>query len=81
MISKRFKDLDFWFLELIFLSVMLNFLFGVPIYKHHWFSMILNVSLCSILKIINIVLSFIKNDTSELYVKLPYFIAIGIIIN
>ena len=47
--GELFKDLDFWFLELIFLSVMLNFLFGVPIYKHHWFSMILNVSLCSIL--------------------------------
>lgn len=79
--GELFKDLDFWFLELIFLSVMLNFLFGVPIYKHHWFSMILNVSLCSILKIINIVLSFTKNDTSELYVKFPYFTAIGIIIN
>lgn len=79
--GELFKDLDFWFLELIFLSVMLNFFFGVPIYKHHWFSMILNISLCSILKIINIVLSFTNNDKSELYVQFPYFTAIGIIIN
>lgn len=79
--GELFKDLDFWFLELIFLSVMLNFFFGVPIYKHHWFSIILNISLCSILKITNIVLSFTNHDTSELYVQFPYFTAIGIIID
>jgi hypothetical protein len=79
--GELFKDLDFWFLELIFLSVMLNFFFGVPIYKHHLFSMILIISICSTLKIINIILSFTYNDDSELYVMFWYMTIIGLIIN
>ena len=81
LFGELFKDLDFWFLELIFLSVMLNFFFGVPIYKHHLFSMILIISICSTLKIINIILSFTYNDDSELYVMFWYMTIIGLIIN
>ena len=60
---------------------MLNFFFGVPIYKHHLFSMILIISICSTLKIINIILSFTYNDDSELYVMFWYMTIIGLIIN
>ena len=81
LFGELFKDLDFWFLELIFLSVMLNFFFGVPIYKHHLFSMILIISICATLKIINIILSFVFNDNSELYVMFWYMTIIGLIIN
>ena len=81
------KDLDFWFLELIFLSLMLDFFFGQTIYKHHWLSMIISVSTCSILKIVTIILSFVdyktnesdKNYKSILYVKIWYIVIIGII--
>ena len=83
IISELLKDLDFWFLELIFLILMLNFFFGVIIYKHHWFAIILSIIPCSLLKIIAIILSFIENKDEkggigDLYIKRWYFVPLGI---
>ena len=83
IISELLKDLDFWFLELIFITLMLNFFFGVMIYKHHWFAIMLNIIPCSLLKIIAIIISFIENKVEkrgikELYLKRWYFVPIGI---
>ena len=66
---------------------MLDFFFGQTIYKHHWLSMIISVSTCSILKIVTIILSFVDYNTNEsdknykpiLYVKIWYIVIIGII--
>ena len=57
--------------------------FGVIIYKHHWFAIILSIIPCSLLKIIAIILSFIENKDEkggigDLYIKRWYFVPLGI---
>ena len=83
IISELLKDLDFWFLELIFLTIMLNFFFGVNFYKHHLFAIRLSIFPCILLKIAAIVLSFEENKDEkggigDLYTKRWYLVPVGI---
>jgi len=69
--------------KIIFLILMLNFFFGVIIYNHHWFAIILSIIPCSLLKMIAIILSFIENKDEkggigDLYIKRWYFVPLGI---
>lgn len=85
IISNLLKELDFWFFELIFLSLMLKYFIGIEIHKHHWFAMLLSIITCSLLKITTIIITFTtKNRNSEmdyieLYLKRGYFVPIGLI--
>ena len=78
------KHLDFWMLELIFLSIFSKVILNIDIYAHQIVAMILTV-FPLILKIVTIILSFfdsqIKNTNLEIpYVENIWLIPLGIII-
>ena len=70
-----FQDLDFWFFELIFLSIFFSRSFIFKIYQHQKLSIALNVGFGSILKICNIILSITshqKDEDKNFYEKYPF---------
>ena len=60
-----FQDLDFWFFELIFISLIFSKIFYLKIYSHQKLAMALSITIGSILKIYNITLSFEKEIKAE----------------
>ena len=71
-----FQDLDFWFFELIFISIIFSKIFVFKIYSHQKLAMALSICIGSILKIYNITLSFEKEiqqdeKNKKFYSKYP----------
>ena len=81
------KDLDFWMIEILIISLICVKMFKIEIYKHQWLAIIFNIIPCS-LKIVTIILSYYDNnkDKDEYLNNLPIlyrvnsiYIPIGII--
>ena len=67
-----FQDLDFWFFELIFISLIFSKYFIFKIYSHEILGMAISIGVGSILKIYNITITFTLDDADEtLYSKYP----------
>ena len=70
-----FQDLDFWFFELIFISIFFSRNFFFKIYSHQKLGMALSIGVGSLLKIYNITLSIISVSNEEdkkFYQKYPF---------
>ena len=70
-----FQDLDFWFFELIFISLIFSRNFYFKIYSHQKLGMAISIGVGSILKIYNITLSIVSNQNEEdkkFYQKYPF---------
>ena len=68
-----FQDLDFWFFELIFISIIFSKNFIFKIYSHQILGMAISIGVGSILKAYNITLAFnnSKEDGETIYSKYP----------
>ena len=67
-----FQDLDFWFFELIFISIIFSKYFIFKIYSHEILGMAISIGVGSILKIYNITIAFNSEDADKtLYSKYP----------
>ena len=67
-----FQDLDFWFFELIFISLIFSKYFIFKIYSHEILGMAISIGVGSLLKIYNITITFTLDDADEtLYSKYP----------
>ena len=66
-----FQDLDFWFFELIIISLIYSKYFSFKIYKHQKVAMALSIGVGSILKIYNISISLAARE-DKIYTKYPY---------
>ena len=64
-----FQDLDFWFFELIIISLIFSKYFSFEIYLHQKLAMAINIGVCSILKIFNIIISF--SGKAKIYSQYP----------
>ena len=64
-----FQDLDFWFFELIIISFIFSKYFSFEIYLHQKLAMAINIGVCSILKIFNIIISF--SGKAKIYSQYP----------
>ena len=60
-----FKDLDFWFFELIIISFIFSKNFYFKIYSHQKLGIALSIGVGSILKVYNIILSILSNQKEE----------------
>ena len=79
MFSIFLKDLDFWFVEIIIVTIIYSNIFLTQIYNHQKLAMIINLFPC-ILKVIAIFLGFNSNDGVIIYGEYPWWIPVGIII-
>ena len=66
-----FQDLDFWFFELIIISLLFSHHFSFKIYKHQKLAIALSIGVGSILKIYNITISLTSGE-NKIYSKYPY---------
>ena len=66
-----FQDLDFWFFELIIVSLVFSKYFYFEIYQHQKLAMALSIGVGSILKIYNITISLVAKE-DKIYKKYPY---------
>ena len=66
-----FQDLDFWFFELIIISLIFSYYFSFKIYKHQKVAMALSIGVGSILKIYNITISLVAKE-DKIYTKYPF---------
>ena len=64
-----FQDLDFWFFELIFVSIIHSKIFQIKIYSHQKLGVAISVIVGSILKIYSISLTLLYGDTKVFYNK------------
>ena len=70
-----FQDLDFWFFELIFISIIFSKNFYFKIYSHQILGMALSIGVGSLLKVYNITLSIKSSQNEEdkkFYQKYPF---------
>ena len=58
------KDLDFWMVEILIISIISSKMFNHEIYKHQWLAIILNIIPC-IFKISAISLSFLYENSED----------------
>ena len=77
MFNSFLKDLDYWILEILIVTIIYSKIFSVQIYKHQKLAIIINLTPC-ILKTINIILSFFINE-EILYKTYPWWIPVGFI--
>lgn len=75
----QLTDLDYWTFEMLILSIIINKMFGINVYKHQKFAMYLILIFGSINKFISFLISFILDDQEILYIQKKYLIPIGII--
>ena len=79
------RDLDYWMLELIIVSRLIERMFHLEIYKHQKFGIYFNIIFCGIFKIFSFSISFFygindNDNNNELpYIKNYWLIPIGII--
>ena len=62
-----FKDLDFWFFELLCISVIYPRTFVLKIYSHQKLGMAISIIVGSFLKIYSITLTFTSGETNNFY--------------
>ena len=75
-----FQDLDFWFFELIFVSVIFSKIFVFKISSHQILAMAISILIGSALKIYNITITFTSESKKDTYyVKNPEVIAFTIL--
>ena len=79
------RDLDFWMLELIIVSVLMERMFNLKTYKHHKCGIYFNIIFCLIFKILSFLISFFFDNNDNDIDRKPYInnywlIPIGIII-
>ena len=72
------KGLDFWFFEIIIVTIFFSNIFLTQVFKHHILALAINSFPC-IFKIINIILSFISDDTSMIYLEYYWWIPVGLV--
>ena len=77
MFASFLKDLDFWFFEILIVTIIYSNIFLVEIYKHQKLAIIINLFSC-IFKIIVIILVFFTEE-NILYTAYPWWIPIGFI--
>ena len=65
-----FQDLDFWFFELIIISLIFSKYFSFEIYLHQKLAMAFSIGVCSILKIVNIIITF-SGQKDKIYSQYP----------
>lgn len=80
VIFNYLKDVDFWFFEILIVTIIYSKIFLVQIYKHHKFAIILNL-IPSFLKIACIVLTIYSDDQSLIYTDYSWWIPIGFLIH
>ena len=69
-----FKDLDIWFCELIFISLIFPKYFIFKIYSHQVLGMAISISVGTLLKIYNIIMTFTLDEGNKrLYSEYPTF--------
>ena len=73
-----FQDLDFWFFELIFVSVIFSKIFVFKISSHQILGVAISVLVGSILKIYNITITF-TSQPSRYYVQNPGVIVFAVL--
>lgn len=73
------KGLNYWMLELLFVSLISLKIFETPLYKHKIFAIMFIILFCSTLKILSIIFR-IKDNEKLLYREYKWIIPIGIII-
>ena len=74
-----FQDLDFWFFELIFVSLIHSKLFMIKIFSHQKLGVAISIIIGSLLKIYSISLSLISDNTDIFYVKYKPLISFAFI--
>ena len=67
-----FQDLDFWFFELIIISLIFSKYFVFDIYSHQKLAMAFSICIGSALKIYNIAISLTSDKKDKIYSKYPY---------
>ena len=72
------KDVDFWFFEILIVTIIYSKIFLLQIYKHQKFAIILNL-IPSFLKITCIILTFFSDEKLIIYKKYPWWLAVGFI--
>ena len=77
MFSVFLKDLDFWFFEILIVTIFFSNIFLVEIYRHQKLAIGINLIPC-IFKIITIVLKFFC-DEPGIYTEYPWWIPLGFI--
>ena len=80
VIFNYLKDVDFWFFEILIVTIIYSKIFLVQIYKHQKFAIILNL-IPSILKIACIILTIKSDDQSLIYTEYSWWIPIGFLIH
>ena len=71
------KDLDFWFFEILIVTIFFSNIFLVQVYKHQKLAIIINLFPC-FFKITNIILGFLSEE-ELLYTQFPWWIPVGFI--
>ena len=77
MLSEFLKDIDFWFLEILIVTIFFSKIFLVKVYKHQKLAIGINL-IPSIFKIIAIIFRF-KSKEEIVYTKYPWLVSIGLI--
>ena len=73
-----FQDLDFWFFELIFISLIHSKIFHTTIFSHQKLGIAISVIVGSLLKIYSICLTLLKGNTDVFYNKYRPLIAFAL---
>ena len=73
-----FQDLDFWFFELIFISIIHSKMFHTTIFSHQKLGIAISVIVGSLLKIYSICLTLLKGNTDVFYNKYRPLIAFAL---
>ena len=79
MFTSFLKDLDFWFFEILLVTIIYSNIFLVQVYKHQKLAIIINI-LPTFLKITNIIMGFITGE-KLIYTSYPWWLPIGLICN
>ena len=75
MFYEFLRDVDFWFFEILIVTIIFSNIFLVKVYTHQKFAIGINL-IPSIFKIVNIVLRFFCGEPA-IYTEYPWWIPIG----
>ena len=77
MFSVFLKDIDYWFFEILIVTIIFSNIFLVEVYKHQKLAIAINLIPC-IFKTITIILRF-NSDEPTIYTEYPWWIPVGFI--
>jgi hypothetical protein len=78
MFSAFLKDLDYWFFEILIVTIIFSNIFLVQVYNHQKLAIFINLLPC-ILKTIIIILNFFSGDDNLIYTEYIWWIPVGFI--